>query len=51
MFINKREDLLGKEVYFIGDVRQNRLFNNLEFFISDIEGVDIEKLIEELEKG
>ncbi len=50
-FINKREDLLGKEVYFIGDVRQNRLFNNLEFFISDIEGVDIEKLIEELEKG
>ncbi len=49
-FLEKREELLGKEAWFAGNVRQNKLFNNLEFFISDIKEIEIEKLIEVLEK-
>jgi len=49
-FIKKREELLGKEAYFSGNVRQNKLFNNLEFFVSDIQGINIDELIEILEK-
>ena len=49
-FLLKRRELLGKEAFFSGNVRQNKLFNNQEFFISDIEEIEIEKLIESLEK-
>ena len=49
-FLEKRKEILGKEAFFSGNVRQNRLFNNLEFFVSDVEEIDIEKLISELEK-
>jgi len=48
-FIKKREELLGKEYWFSGNIRQNKLFNNLEFFVSDIEEIDIDKLIKALE--
>ena len=50
IFFEKRQDLLGREAYFAGNIRQNKLFNNLEFFVSDIQNIDIEKLIEVLEK-
>ena len=50
IFIEKRLNLLGKEAFFSGNIRQNKLFNNLEFFISDVVEIDIEKLIENLEK-
>jgi len=49
-FLNKRLELLGKEAWFSGSVRQNKLFNNLEFFVSDIFDIEIENLIETLEK-
>jgi rRNA maturation endonuclease Nob1 len=49
-FIEKRKNLLGKEAYFSGSVRQNKLYNNLEFFVSDIREIDVDKLIEVLEK-
>ncbi len=49
-FLKKREELLGKELFFSGNVRQNKLFNNMEFFISGIGEIDIDKLIEVLEK-
>lgn len=42
-------DILGKEMLFSGNIRQNRLFNNLEFFPDKIEEVDLDKLIEKLE--
>ena len=48
-FVKTRENLLGKEAYFSGSVRQNKLFNNQEFFVSDIQEIEIEKLIEVLE--
>jgi replication factor A1 len=50
IFSVKKQELLGKEVILTGQVRKNQLYNNNEFIISDIEDVDINKLIEELEK-
>ena len=49
--ITFREDLLGSGVYISGIVKKNTLFNNLEVSVSDIERVDVEKLIEQLEKN
>jgi len=49
IFPEKRMSILGKEALFTGNVRQNKLFNNSEFFISDIQDIDIDKLIESLE--
>jgi len=50
MFSIKKQELLGKEVILTGQVRKNQLYNNNEFIISNVEDVDINKLIEELEK-
>ncbi len=44
-----RTNLLGKESFFSGSVRQNKLFNTKEFFISSIEELDLDKLISNLE--
>jgi len=46
-----REDLLGSEVYVSGNVRKNEIFNSLEISVSDLVKVDVDKLIEELEKN
>ena len=50
IFASKREELLGREEFFSGNVRQNKLFNNQELFINNIEEIELEKLIESLEK-
>ena len=34
-----------------GQVRKNQLYENLEFFVQDVGDVDVDKLIERLEKG
>jgi len=49
-FVEEREKLLGREAIFSGQMRQNRLFNNDEFFISEIEDIDVDNLIKSLEK-
>ncbi|MFH1500324.1 MAG: hypothetical protein ABIE22_00055 [archaeon] len=49
-FLKHKSELLGREALFSGSVRQNKLFNTREFFIDQIEGVDVEKLVEQLEK-
>jgi ssDNA-binding replication factor A large subunit len=49
--ISFREDLLGTELNVSGVVRKNQMFNNLEINVNDVERVDVEKLIEELEKN
>lgn len=46
-----RDDFLGTEVYLSGLVKRNQLFNNLEIVASNVEKVDVEKLIVELEKA
>ncbi len=47
---NQRANLLGKEMFFSGTVRNNRLFNTPEFIIENIEEVNPDLLIKELEK-
>ena len=44
-----REEWMGTEVYIQGSVRKNQLFNEVEMNVSDIQKVDVEKLIAELE--
>lgn len=46
-----REDFLGSEIWLSGNVRKNQLFNNTEIIGQDVEKVEVEKLIEEMEKG
>lgn len=45
-----REKMLGEEFIFEGRVRKNALFSRLEFVVSAISKVDVDKLIEELSK-
>lgn len=46
---SQKEALLGKEFIFKGLIKRNSYFNNYELSVSDIEEVDIEKIIAELE--
>ncbi len=45
-----KEDLLGKEMLFAGNVRMNNYFNNQEFIVDKVEDLNIDNLIEMLEK-
>ena len=45
----KKQELEGKEFVFSGNIRQNKVFNNLELSVSNVEEIDIDKLISELE--
>ncbi len=49
-FPDKKQEILGKEMIFSGRATQNKLFNNPEFIINSVESIDVEKLIEVLEK-
>jgi len=49
--INQRQELLGKEFIFSGSIKENKLFNNLEMNIENIEEVNLDNLISELEKN
>jgi ssDNA-binding replication factor A large subunit len=50
IFSSKKEELLGKELIVSGQVRRSNLYNNNELIISDISEVNVDKLIEELER-
>ena len=47
--INQREDLLGKEMIFSGNVRSNKFFNNNEFVIDDVVDINLDELVGKLE--
>ncbi len=49
--IAQREALLGKEMFFSGNVRTNKFFNNIEFIIDEIKEVNFDELIGKLEKS
>jgi replication factor A1 len=49
--IAQREDLLGKEFIFSGNVRRNNFFNNEEFIIDSVKPVNLDELIVVLEKN
>ncbi|MBU4069712.1 MAG: DUF2240 family protein [Nanoarchaeota archaeon] len=48
--LNQKEDLLGKEMIFSGNVRMNKFFNNPEFIVDKVEQVNLDELITNLEK-
>jgi replication factor A1 len=47
--IYQREDLLGKEFIFSGNVRRNNFFNNEEFIVDSVKPVNLDELIVKLE--
>ncbi len=51
LLAQQRENLLGKEMVFSGNVRMNRFFNNPELIIDTIQEVDLDSLVNELEKN
>lgn len=50
VFLQKKAGILGEELFISGNIRQNKLTSVLELFIDDVEKVDVDKLIEVLEK-
>lgn len=46
----QRNDLLGREFVFSGNVRSNKFFNNTELIVDGIKEVDIDSLIADLER-
>ncbi|MBS3093883.1 hypothetical protein J4456_04870 [Candidatus Pacearchaeota archaeon] len=50
LFSKKKSDFVGKEVMITGNVKRNTLFNTNDFVINEIKDVDLDALIEELEK-
>jgi len=49
-FVEKKKDILGEEKIFTGTIRNNTLFNTIEFNIDKIEEIRVEELIKELEQ-
>jgi replication factor A1 len=48
---HQREDLLGKEMVFSGNIRMNKFFNNPEMIVENATEVNLDNLISELEKN
>jgi ssDNA-binding replication factor A large subunit len=46
---DQKQDLLGKEMFFSGDVRNNKYFNNTELIVDNVKEVNPDALIQELE--
>lgn len=46
----QKEGVLGKEMVFSGNVRQNAFFNNLELIVEKVKEVDVDEVIKNLEK-
>tara|TARA_Y100000310_G_scaffold261097_1_gene270301 strand:+ start:19 stop:954 length:936 start_codon:yes stop_codon:yes gene_type:complete len=49
LFLKKRDELLGKEIIVAGQVRKNKLFDNLEIFVQDFKEIEVDDLIAKLE--
>ncbi len=48
--IVQRQNLLGKEMVFLGDIRMNKFFNNPEFVVESVKEANPDELIAVLEK-
>ena len=46
----QRQNILGKEMFFVGNCRRNSYFNSQELILEDVQELDLDKLIVELEK-
>lgn len=47
---SQRQNILGKEMLFHGNVRTNKIFNESEFVVNKVEEINIDKLIEKMER-
>lgn len=47
--IEEKQNVLGKEFIFVGNVRMNSYFNSPELIVESVEGVNLDLLIKELE--
>lgn len=47
--IIQKQELLGKELIFSGNVRMNKFFNNPELIIDSVQPLDLDKLLQEME--
>jgi len=43
--------ILGKEMFFLGNVRLNKYFNNPEIIIESVKEINLDELIGKLEKN
>lgn len=50
LFAIKKNDFLGKELIVNGLVKRNSMFDGNDFIVSEIEEINLDKLIEELEQ-
>jgi len=50
LFLAKKQELLGKEFFFSGRARVNKLFNNLELIVQDLRDAQADEIIKELSK-
>lgn len=48
--LEQKQSLIGKEMLFCGNVRNNKVFNNPEFIVDKAEEINLDGLIENLEK-
>ncbi|MFH1592972.1 MAG: DUF2240 family protein [Candidatus Woesearchaeota archaeon] len=48
--IKEKENIIGKEMMFVGNVRNNSYFNRPEFIIEEVKEVDLDELMKVLEK-
>lgn len=46
----KKQELIGKEIVLHGNVKMNAYFNNPEFSVERVEPVDLDKLLEKMNK-
>ena len=49
-FADEKENFLGKEMFFTGNIRNNAFFNTPEFIVEDVKEAQPEDIITELEK-
>jgi ssDNA-binding replication factor A large subunit len=47
---HSKEDLLGKEMIFSGDVRLNKFFNTPEFIVESVKEPDVDEVLKSLEE-
>ena len=51
LLLQQKENLLGKEMVFSGNVRLNKFFNNQEFIVDAVQEFNLDELIAKLEKN
>jgi len=45
----KKQEILGKEMIFYGNVKTNKFFNNPEFVIEEVEEINVDEILNRLE--